>query len=198
MCYDLKWLCEMFNINHFVQHNVINRKVTKSDPQRKYYVTNSYRQHEHDCAHQISKCYCRTADANGLDSFRGTSRCFKLRLGKCASKSKQQKLTYSDFSSLIWAKLKKSQRDAATATLQHLSSDSVTIRGFGAWIWMICAFCFYLLFQDLKLCVCPICLTCYHSEFLLLWNQILVMKFIFVSSCLFLGHVRRVSSCLRV
>lgn len=66
MRYDLKWLCEMFNINHFVQHNAINRKVTKSDPYRKYYVTNSYRQHEHNCAHQISKRYCRTADATVL------------------------------------------------------------------------------------------------------------------------------------
>lgn len=56
----------------------------------------------------------------------------------------------------------------------------------------------FKLFQDLKLCVCPICLTCYRSEFLHLWNQILAMKFIFVSSCLFLAHVCRASSRLRV
>lgn len=56
----------------------------------------------------------------------------------------------------------------------------------------------FRLFQDLKLCVCPICLTCYRSEFLHLWNQILAMKFIFVSSCLFLAHVCRASSRLRV
>lgn len=198
MRYDLKWLCEMFNINHFVQHNAINRKVTKSDPHRKYYVTNSYRQHEHNCTHQISKRYCRTADANGPDSFWGTSKGVSSFALENVRQNQSSRNSHILTSRLLYEQSSKSPREMLQMQLCSIfhptPSRSESLVHEYEWFVLFV----FRLFQDLKLCVCAICLTCYRSEFLHLWNQILAMKFIFVSSCLFLAHVCRASSRLRV
>lgn len=171
MRYDLKWLCEMFNINHFVQHNAINRKVTKSDPHRKYYVTNSYRQHEHNCTHQISKRYCRTADANGPDSFWGTSKGVSSFALENVRQNQSSRNSHILTSRLLYEQSSKSPREMLQMQLCSIfhptPSRSESLVHEYEWSVLFV----FRLFQDLKLCVCPICLTCYRSEFLHLWNQ---------------------------